>query len=68
MFHLKIKKSLQFWLPDLTLNLTQPSSTSVCAEYLLGGWLHPRFHEDSKTGKAQGTLKSLKDLGGGDLR
>ena len=68
MFHPKIKKSLQFWLPDLNLNLTQPSSTSMCAEQLLGGWLHPRFHEDSKIGKAQGTSKSLNDLGGGDIR
>ena len=26
------------------------------------------FNEDAKIGKAQGTLKNLKDLGGGDTR
>ena len=39
----------------------------MCAEHLLGGWLHPRFHEDSKIGKARGTSKSLNDLEGGDM-
>lgn len=67
-FHLKKKKSLQFLLPDLNLNSTQPNSVSMCAENLLCGWRSPRFPGDAKIEEAQGTLKRLKDLGGGEVR